>query len=239
MFSNEELAPSIHHLTFALETGDSIEFEPGQYVTFLLSREGRTLARSYSICSSADQHAGFSLLVKRVPSGFASGLLCGLSPGPDRPLTVLAPLGRFVLHDPGGRSVVMIATGVGLAPFLPMLERLHRDHPTTPTWLFWGNRYASELVFRNDIERLATRWPKFRFVPVVSRPPTDGSWPGAAGHVEEHLRAQIPDLSSSDVYLCGANQMVGQTHELALELRASRSRIFADRWGDHTGESGA
>jgi ferredoxin-NADP reductase len=233
LLSNTEVAPSIYRLRFGLPKGESIEFVPGQYVTFYLPREGKTLTRSYSIYSSANQHDRIALLVKKVPHGFGSHFLCDLSALRAPTLAALAPLGRFVLHDPGDRTVVLVATGVGLAPFVPMLERLHERHPTTPIWLFCGNRYVDDMVNRREFEQLERLWPSFHFVPILSQPPDDGSWHGAVGHVEEHVRGRFPDLSRSDVYLCGANRMVNQMQELAFELGCPKDHVYVDRWGDH------
>ena len=148
-------------------------------------------------------------------------------------LSVLAPLGRFVLHDPQDRTVVLVATGVGVAPFVPMLERLRDEHPGSPVWLVYGARFIDDLVDRAPFEALARVWPTFHFVPVLSRPPEDGSWTGGVGHVEEHVRAHLPDLLQADVYLCGANRMVNEMQDLALALHAPKDRVFIDRWGDH------
>lgn len=235
LVSNVEVGPEIHVLTFELAAGDSMEFRPGQYVTFYLTHGGRSATRSYSIYSSSYRHDRVSLLIKRVPSGFASPFLCGRSPAARPAFTALAPLGKFVLTDPGDRTVVLVATGVGVAPFVPMLERIHDEHPQTPTWLFWGNRFEAELVDRAALSRLAAHWPSFRFVPILSRPPEGGSWSGAVGHVQEHVRARLPDLRSAEVYLCGATGMVNQMQALALELGCPNDRVHVDRWGAHSG----
>jgi CDP-4-dehydro-6-deoxyglucose reductase len=230
--SNLRLAPDVHRLTFDLPPNDPLRFVPGQYVTFFLERGGRAVPRSYSIYSSAHQEEEFSLLVHRVPGGFASNLLCDLSPESRPNLSILAPLGKFVLRPPGGREVVFVATGVGVAPFAPMLERLGERSPQTSAWLFWGSRYPEDLVDLPAWERLAQRWPAFHLVPVVSRPRPGDGWHGVVGHVEGPLRDRFPELARADLYLCGSNRMVNETHALALDLGCPRDRIFADRWGE-------
>ncbi len=235
LLSNVERAPSIHALTFGLAAGDAVDFVPGQYATFYLPKNGKPVPRSYSIYSSADRHDALAFLIKRVPQGFGSNLLCDLVPEEKPSLTVLAPLGKFLLKDPGERSVVLVATGVGLAPFVPMLERIRRNRPSTSTSLFWGNRYAEDAVDLGPLRSLAEAWPSFRFVPILSRPPSDGSWTGRSGHVEEHVRADFPSLSGSDVYLCGATPMVNQMQDLAIELGCPKDHVFVDRWGEHSG----
>ncbi|MGI0156501.1 MAG: FAD-dependent oxidoreductase, partial [Thermoplasmata archaeon] len=137
------------------------------------------------------------------------------------------------VQDPGDRTVVLVATGVGLAPFLPMLERIRECAPATATWLIYGNRTVEEIVDRDRLEQLSSSWPSFHFLPVLSRPAADGSWHGAVGHVEEAVQRQFLDLSRSDVYLCGATAMVNEMQDLALLLHAPKDRIFVDRWGEH------
>lgn len=233
LLSNEMVAPSIHVLTFGLRSEDPMEFAPGQAVTFYLQREGRTVTRSYSIYSSTDWHDRFSLLIKRVPQGFGSNYLCDMVPSPSAKARILAPLGKFVLHPPENRTVVMVATGVGIAPFAPMLELLHRTCPSNPVWLFWGSRFVEEMVNRDRLEGLERTWPNFHFVPVISRPPSDGTWRGVVGHVQAPVQASFPDLSREDVYLCGASRMISEMQDLAIVHHCPKERVFVDRWGEH------
>lgn len=232
LLSNEVVAPSIHILTFALAPTDPLEFAPGQYVTFFLSREGKRLTRAYSIFSPpADPHR-FRLLVKKVDGGFGSTFLCSLSPAANSRLPVLAPLGKFLLSDPGERGVVFVATGTGLAPFVPMLDALRRQHPANPTWLFLGNRHVEDIVYFGELTALENQWPSFHFVPIVSRPPSDRSWTGRVGHVQEAVQEKFPNLGGADVYLCGVNEMVNEMQELALRLGCPKQRVFVERYGE-------
>ncbi len=232
LVSNEVVAPSTHVLTFTLPPEDPLEFVPGQYVTFYLSRNGRRVTRSYSIFSSALHHDRFRLLIKRIPDGFGSSLLCGLDPLRRPELVVLAPLGKFTLRPAGGRSILLVATGTGLAPFVPMLEQIRREEPSTPTWLFFGGRHAEDLVYTAEFRALETAWSVFHFVPIVSRPPADRSWTGRVGHVEEHVQRMFPDLSGADVYLCGVNEMVNEMQDLSQRLGCPKDRIFVERYGE-------
>jgi len=232
LLSNEIVGPALHVLTFEWPDADPVDFVPGQYVTFYLQRQGKQITRSYSFFSSPTVRDRFSLLVKKLPLGFGSTLLCELSPRAKTALTTLAPLGKFVVQDPGSRAVVLVATGTGLAPFVPMLERLKGEHPQSDTWLFFGVRFVAELVDFAELRSLERAWTSFHFVPVVSRPPGDGSWSGATGHVQEQVRTQFPDLSQADVYLCGVNEMVNEMREIALETGCPKERVFVERYGE-------
>jgi ferredoxin-NADP reductase len=227
--ANRQLSPSIHVLDFRTRDGDAISIAPGQYVSFYLTRNGRTLMRSYSLFSSAGQLKRFSLLVKHVPGGYGSTFLCGLDPASADPLTVLAPLGRFVLTDPVDRAVVFVATGTGVAPFRPMTEALHDRYPHTTTWLVYGNRHLEDAVCMSDFRALAAQWPVFHFVPVLSRPEGSTAGTEAVGHVQDVLTGVMADLPRADVYLCGVPEMVNDVQSLVERLGTPRDHVFVER----------
>jgi CDP-4-dehydro-6-deoxyglucose reductase, E3 len=227
---NRVLGPSTHVLRFRTAPGDAFSFAPGQYITFYLSRAGRSITRSYSFFSRAGEVGSFDLLIKQVPGGYGSTFLCGLSPASRQTLKALAPLGRFVLRDPGNRTVVLVATGTGLAPFVPMLDDLRTRFPERPTWLIFGNRFREDVVYYDELRALEIAWPAFHFLPTLSRPPADGSWNGAVGHVEAVLQERFPDLTNSDVYICGVPEMVNETQELAYRLDCPKDHVFVERY---------
>jgi ferredoxin-NADP reductase len=228
--SNRVIAPLVHILNFRAAPADAFAFEPGQYVTFYLTRAGKSITRSYSFFSPAGRVEQFDLLIKQVPGGFGSTFLCGLDPDSRPTLKGLAPLGRFLLKPPGNRSVVFVATGTGLAPFVPMLHVLRALAPQTPTWLIFGERYRADLFYFDELCAMKDAWNAFRFLPVLSHPPIDGSWDGGTGHVEDALRQAFPDLSNADVYLCGVPEMVNETQALALQLNCPKDHVFVERY---------
>ncbi|EQD52634.1 Oxidoreductase FAD/NAD(P)-binding domain protein, partial [mine drainage metagenome] len=103
---------------------------------------------------------------------------------------------------------MFVATGTGLAPFIPMLDDIRAHLPPNPTWLIFGERFREDLFYFDEMRALEIDWPAFHFVPVLSRPPANGMWHGAVGHVEGALRERFPDLSNSDVYVCGVPAVV-------------------------------
>jgi len=228
--SNRVIAPLVHVLTFRTARNDTFSFAPGQYVTFYLSRAGNSITRSYSFFSPAGKVGQFDLLIKQVPGGYGSTFLCDLVPESHPTLKGLAPLGHFLLRPPGDRTVVFLATGTGLAPFIPMLNDLRTHFPQTPAWLIFGERYREDLFYFDEVRALERAWPAFHFLPILSHPPADRSWLGGEGHVEEALRQQFPDLSKSDVYLCGVPEMVNETQELTLRLNCPKDHVFVERY---------
>ncbi len=220
------IAPDVYGLSFELPPGDLMQFDAGQFVTFYVPKDSATITRSYSICSTPEQTKGFELCVKRVEGGFVSTLLCAERPGAE--LKMIGPLGKFVLRDPGDRAVVFLATGTGIAPFLPMTEELLHREPVPATWLFFGARTEEEILYRARFEAHRATQPAFHYVPTLSRP--GPGWTGAIGHLEVPLRQLMPDLSKVDVYICGVPPMVQEAQQLAATLRCPPDRVFLERY---------
>ncbi|MGI0054556.1 MAG: ferredoxin--NADP reductase [Thermoplasmata archaeon] len=223
---NTLVAPEVHRLSIALPPGETLDFEPGEFVTFYVPKGPVTVTRSYSIASDPQERERFDLLVKRVEDGYVSTFLCARSPGDE--LTVLGPLGKFLLRDPGARSVVFACTGTGIAPFLPMTRRLLRDHPSQMVWLFFGGRTEPEILGRSELDSIQRTHPTFHFVPTLSRP--GAGWTGAVGHIETPIQAQFPTLSGCDLYICGVPEMVTEVLNLGTELGCPRERMYIERY---------
>lgn len=212
------VAPEVYRMTLSLPPGETIEFEPGEFVTFFVPKGTKTITRSYSIASEPEEKDRFELLVKRVEGGYVSNFLCQLSPG--ERLTMLGPLGKFLLRAPGDRTVVFASTGTGVAPFLPMIHRLFREKPSQSVWLFFGSRTEPEILCRNDFEMMQSVHRTFHYVPTLSRP--GAGWAGATGHLERPIREQFRTLSTCDLYICGVPEMVLETLQLGAELGCPR-----------------
>ena len=80
-----------------------------------------------------------------------------------------------------------------------------------------------------EAEELATRYPNFRFVPVLSEPRAEDNWTGAMGFVHLAVMRDIPDLSRWQVYACGAPLMVeAATRDFSEKCGLPETEFFAD-----------
>src|SRR5258705_10135302 len=118
-------------LTFAIpkELVDDYAFAPGQYLTLRTMMDGEEVRRSYSICSSPDDHE-LRIAVKKVDGGaFSSWALDQLKSGDE--LDVMTPTGRFgVAHAPEqARIHVGFAAGSGITPIMSIIRGILAPEP--------------------------------------------------------------------------------------------------------------
>ncbi len=166
-------------------------FVPGQYTVLGLNYADTSISRAYSIGSAPEKDAhGLDFYVRRVgePKGEVAftHLLFERKVG-DRIWVGPKPRGHFTaehaLHGNEGKSLIFVAAGTGLAPFVSMAvsHALRHGSASPQHYVMHGSSHAHDLGYRAELERLLGR----RYMPTISRPTAE--WTGARGRVESHF----------------------------------------------------
>lgn len=223
LIETRELTEDVRHFVF--EAGEAqLDFVPGQFVSFSDVISGKEITRAYSLASAPNGTNRFELCLNRVPDGFFSQRLFAMQPG--ETVEMREPLGLFVLRQPP-RDSLFVATGTGIAPFRSMLKAHLNDSSPRFTLLF-GVRYESHLMYREEFEAMADRYPHFHFWPTLSRPAQE--WTGRSGHVQAHLEEAFGDRRDMDVYLCGLKLMVDDVRKILKGIGFDRKQIFYEKY---------
>lgn len=211
-----------------------LPFEAGQFVRIALDAKegdaGSRIARPFSFVNPPeDPVLEFYGIV--VPEGPLSPRLARLAPGD--PLYVATnPAGFLVLSEvPQARSLWLMATGTGIAPFLSMLRTEAPWNRFENVVLVHAVRHAGELVYKELIDEIGRKRPRLRYLTFVSREPHPASLAGripAAIRDARLERAAGLELSpeSSHVMLCGNPDMLRDAASALVErgLRKHRRR---------------
>lgn len=179
--------------------------EPGQFLMVGLHPRPAAafLKRPFSVCDAA---AGRIVLLLRV---YGEGTAEMARRRVGDAFDLLGPFGRgFTLQSPA-RRVVMVAGGIGLAPFYLLARRLKSLPDAPETVLIYGERTASALA--REIESL----PHLDRVLTY----TDDGSAGSHGNVVEGFRrlAWEGELAGARLCACGPNAMLQ-----ALEVERER-----------------
>jgi CDP-4-dehydro-6-deoxyglucose reductase, E3 len=233
VISGRMISPVVRELT--LDPGEGFTFVAGQWVNLRMplapGAQGEPVVRAYSIASPPRSDGTYDIAVTKVEGGPMSTWLHAIEPG--TPITQSHAQGFFTLDEralEAGRALLMIATGTGISPIRSMLLSLETTAPAVPVAVLFGNRTDDDVLYRADFERLAERWPRFSFAPVLSRAP-DG-WSGRRGHVQAHLAEMLGVVGKDvDAYVCGLNRMVGDVRNLLRkEHGLERGRVHSERY---------
>lgn len=218
-----KISPDLWELDVLLD--DALNFHAGQFIELEVpGRPGEW--RSYSIASPPASGLMLSFVIKRIEGGAFSGQIEQLPVGSE--LRLRGPYGASYLRD-GDRSVILAATGSGIAPILSILQNAANEQDQRTFSFFFGARTRADLVKVHLLEDL-TRKLDLRVVQTLSQPTSDCEWTGEIGRVTRAIQAGISDASDLDAYLCGKPEMC-DTIGLLLEAKGIRSsRVFFDKF---------
>lgn len=206
VISNVRLSGDYNVLSLAApEIGESTS--PGQFVMVKAGAMIDSILRRpfsvFEVLRDRGRVTGISILNKR--AGRNTRALYALDAGAT--VSCLGPLGlpfNGALAD--SRRAIMVAGGVGLAPFATLAEALAAAG--TATTLCYGARNARELFYLDFFERLGVR---------LVLTTEDGSR-GARGRVTVALEQELAALPHADatvVYACGPEPMLESVARLA------------------------
>lgn len=225
LIESAEVAEGIRHFVFEAPDMETLDFIPGQFVSFTaFEKSGKSVTRAYSIASPPAGTNRFELCVTFVDDRDFSPHLFDMKPGDAMEMQV--PAGHFVLRTPP-RETILVATGTGIAPFRSMLKAY--VNATSPHFtLLYGARHESHILYRAEFEELERRFPHFHFRPVLSRP--ESGWRGRTGYVQAHLAEATGGRSAVDVLLCGLKTMVEETRHLLKETGFANDQILFEKY---------
>jgi len=223
------ITPSTYLIYFVMDNNGPqpvFDFEPGQFLSIFVEKEGKVINRPYSIASSPTERDAVELCIKVVEGGFMSNFLKERQPG-DR-YRIMAPLGGFILREPIASDIAFISTGTGVAPFVGMTKwMIHHNYMDHDIYMFTGVRYVKELLYHDLFREWENKYPNFHYVPNISRPETP-EWTGRKGYVQAAVKDTITRPRDCTAYVCGLHEMVEQTKALTQEMGFAHVRV--EKW---------
>jgi len=258
VIGREEINPQLVILR-ARPDAALFDFKPGQFgVLGLLGREPRVpeampeepvpepdkiIRRAYSIASSSVERRYIEFYLTLITSGQLTPRLFALRPGGRLFLGPKAS-GMFTLDRVSpDKSVVLIATGTGLAPYLSMLRTMLMKETQRRFVVLHGARYGWDLGYQAELESLARLRPNFTYIPSITRPSEDRHFLGHTGRVQNLLEQGVVEKESGvtldpakvDVFLCGNPEMVKVVKEM-LEAKGFKAGQGKDPGNIHIEE---
>jgi len=197
--------------------------EAGQFVIVRFLADGfRWEAHPFSL-SRAPNGKPLRLTIKRL--GAFTRRVPELKPS--TPVLVDGPHGRLTLRACKSKKLLLIAGGIGITPLRAIAEEVvlsGRD-----ALLVYGNRTAQEIVFRDELDVLATAsGGRLRVIHVLSNDP---SWTGERGRVDRaRLSRLVPDIRERDAILCGPPAMMASVTHALKELGMPSPHIHSERF---------
>ncbi|MDM0002969.1 molybdopterin-dependent oxidoreductase [Variovorax sp. J22P240] len=212
---------------------------PGQHVPLVFEAGPLRLERSYSLIGAAnvDGVRSYRIGVKRnsLDDGLSVRLHDAFADGAAASVTVAlqTPRGRFLLPLAHSVPVVLVAAGIGITPFLSMLETLAASGvpPQSPIVLLYGSRDGANHAFASRLAALAELLPNLRIVNVYSRPrevDLAGRDFEQVGRIGAYLVPPSLIEQQARFYMCGPEAMMRSMKADLLARGVQRFAIFQE-----------
>lgn len=238
----ERLDWNDHLFSLRFQCDDFPTMKAGQFAKVGLPQEdGKVLSRPYSLVNSPEDST-LEIIAVPVEDGSLSPKLHELKEGDS--LQVMSPATGFLVLDevPKSETLIFLATGTGVGPFLSILQTQQAWQNYDNIALVYAVRYSHDLAYLELISQWQEAYPdRFQFVPVVSR---DKNHDGLKGRIPELINnGALEDLcghrfepDTCQFMLCGNPEMIKDSIEaleskgLKKHLRRSPGQISMERY---------
>jgi CDP-4-dehydro-6-deoxyglucose reductase len=220
----EQISHDVMALFLKLPSSEHLQFFAGQYIEFLL-KDGKR--RAFSLANAPHVDNLLELHLRLIPGGQFTQYV--FNEMPDKAiLRIEAPFGSFYYRSESEKPIIMVAGGTGFAPIKGIIEHMIHNDIKRDVFLYWGARAKQDLYMPELPSAWAAAYPHIKFIPVLSDATPEDDWQGRTGLVHQAVLDDMADLSSFDVYCCGAPAMVEVAHASFLNAGLPEDAFYSD-----------
>ncbi len=205
-------------------------FKPGQFMSFQINNQGKVF-RSYSLSGSCENQNIMEVSIKKLPDGIGSGWFHSLKVGDT--VTAHPPGGHFTNNDLAESSPrIFVAGGIGVTPFLSMIQTALQRGQKHQIHLFYGARTRDDLAFHKLLQLLEKRNHNFSYTPVLSEK-TD-HWHGETGFITFDLisakASSLTSNSATNYYFCGPPILTESVSKSLMDNNIQKTNIHSEKF---------
>lgn len=245
-FRIEELRPEaegVLGIRFApVDGGPLPDYRPGQHVELKLDPgDGTPVSRAYSLTGAAEQEdrRGYGIAVRHQRGRAADGtpyqgrmsghLHRELKLGDT--VELRAPSGGFVIPRRSSEPLVLFAGGIGITPFISLLESLPDGADGPAIRLYYANQNSATHAFRERIAQHRARLPRLQVIDHYNAPLPEDCL-GIDYQSDRYIDAGVVDdaliAQRARFYLCGPPAMMDSVIAGLVARGVPRFDIFSE-----------
>merc|ERR1712060_322691 len=186
--------------------------------------------------------AGTGFPDKKVYRGVCSNHICDMSEGDE--VLITGPTGaEMLLPEDQDASIIMLATGTGIAPMRSYLRLLFHDKAGANAdgsrrfkglaWIFMGVPYSKSLLYDDEHQEYTKKYPdQFRFDYAVSREQKNAA--GQKMYIQTKMAEYAEELwelmqsPKNHVYMCGLKGMESGMEECFSPLAEKEGVVWKE-----------
>ncbi len=205
---------------------ETFAYKAGQYLTLHFTLNGKEERRAYSLSTSPHQNL-WGVSVKKVEKGIVSTHInTHLKVGDS--VEVMPPHGNFTLEtlSTQRKTYYVLGAGSGITPLMSLMRTILENEPMSMVHLLYGNRHEEEIMFKEALETLESKYAgQLTVTHILSQPKREKAgglgglfskgkitWQGLVGRVDEKivekfLTENTPRTKEATYLICGPGGM--------------------------------
>lgn len=219
--------------TFTFRLPQWLRHRAGQHYDIrLTAADGYQAERSYSIASEPEREGVVDLTIERIDDGEVSPYMHDVVAVGDR-LELRGPIGGyFVWEAKGSGPVLLIGGGSGVVPLMAMIRHRAAVKSTVPARRLYSARSADDVIYAEELQRLAGARDGFELVETLTRQQPAG-WTGFRRRIDRSMLEEVigPLGRSLRAYVCGPTVLVEIVADILVDLRIPPAQIRTERFG--------
>ena len=203
----------------------------GQHVDVRLTApDGYRAQRSYSV-ASAPEDGRLVLTVDRLDDGEVSPYLTAVLEAGDK-LELRGPIGGwFVWEAKDGGPLLLVGGGSGV-PLMAMIRHRAAVGSDVPTRLLYSSRSYEEVIYREELEKLAAGDDGLEVIHTLTRSRPKG-WEGYDRRIDAQMLEEVGWTPEEGplAFVCGPTPLVEAVGSALVELGHDAARVKTERFG--------
>ncbi|MFP4113797.1 MAG: ferric reductase-like transmembrane domain-containing protein [Spirochaetota bacterium] len=213
-----------HDVTTVTFEGPGLKHKPGQFMLVSVQVGGRLEpSHPYTIASSPEAP---NLQISAKAVGDFSSALRTVKRGSRA--YIEGPYGVFSFLEHDAPSLVFVAGGIGITPFMSQLRHIRDAGMDRKVRLIWGNKTEADICFGDELEAMKSRLTDFDLVHVMSN---QDDWPGEKGFItREIIERYVDDIDTATFFVCGPPIMMDKVIPMLGALGVPSPRVRYERF---------
>jgi glycine betaine catabolism B len=199
-------------------------YKAGQFLTLEFEIDGAEIFRSYSISSSPSRPHSLEITVKRVPSSNPEDPLIPTGQVSNwlhdnlqvsSQIQASGAFGKFSCFEYPAQKLLFLSAGSGITPMMSMSRWIYDTHSDCDVVFFHCARSPEDIIYRQELEMMAARSPKFHLAVTITRSTPQQSWMGMRGRLTPAMLEMIAaDWRDRTIFVCGPESFMQSTKSL-------------------------
>ena len=216
--------PTVKILKIDLQ-GHEFIYMSGQWIDCYADIEGRREIVGYSLASSPSSTDFIELAIK-ISDNLVTKFIHEEAIAGDI-LYIEGGQGDIYYEKGMGEKIVLAAAGIGIAPIMGILRYIH-EATTAKVTLFQSAPNFNELIYYDEIKRLAETNPRIKYYPSITREePSEGVEKG-------RITGELFDKHDVDwdslFYLSGPGEMIPDLKSYLVSRGVDEAKIKYEVW---------